>query len=71
MDQLATYAIEIARRMVALPPGALRNDPQELAALESLAIRLLEEVSAARKNSPRPVGETSGMWRAMQPVQKR
>ena len=71
MDPSAKYAAQIASRLAALPSGGLRNDPQELAALESLALRLLEELSAARKIANRPTGETSGMWRAMQPIQKR
>jgi len=70
VDQLAKQAAELALRLAALPAHGLRNDIQTLDALEQLAIRLLKEISAVRTGTSRSIGETSGMWPVMQPVQR-
>jgi len=70
MDQLAKQAAEIALRLATLPADGLRNNLQALDAIEELAKRILNEVSAVRTSKTRPVGESSGMWRAMQPVSR-
>ncbi len=70
MDPLAKHAAEIALRLAAVPADGLRNSPETLDALEQLAMRILNEVSAARAAKNRPVGEVSGVWRTMQPVQR-
>jgi hypothetical protein len=70
VDQLAKYAAEIANRLALLPADKLRCDSRELDALQALALRLLDEISVARQNATRTVGETSGMWR-VQPIPRR
>ncbi|HUB80002.1 MAG TPA: hypothetical protein VMB03_14445 [Bryobacteraceae bacterium] len=65
MEKLAIYAAELARRLASRPAT-----PNELQALELLAIRVLEEVSAARRGEVRSIGETSGMWRAVEKLEK-
>ncbi len=68
MDHLAKHAAELALRLAALPSDKLHHDPQALDAIEEMAARVLREVAAVRRNAARPVGETSGMWRIVQPV---
>ena len=67
MDQLRKDVAELALRLAALPADGLRNDAPLLDAVEQLATRVLKEVSAVRADKTRSVGETSGMWRAVQP----
>ena len=67
VDQLTKDAAELALRLAALPADGSRGDA-ELDALEQLATRVLKEVSAARVGRNRSIGETSGRFRAMQPV---
>jgi hypothetical protein len=71
LDQLAKQAAELALLLAGLSARGLRNDPQALDAVEELALRLLKEVSAVRTGKNRAVGETSGIWRAMQPLDRR
>jgi hypothetical protein len=68
VHQLATQVAELALRLATLPSEGLRNDRQTLDAIEQLAVRILQEVSAVRTS--RPIGETSGMWRVMAPPQR-
>jgi surfactin synthase thioesterase subunit len=70
VDPLAKQAAEIALRLAALPADGLRNNLEALDSIEQLAREILKEVSAARAGKSRVVGETSGMWRAMQPVRR-
>jgi surfactin synthase thioesterase subunit len=70
MDQLAKQAAEIALRLAALPAEGLRNNLEALDSIEQLALQILKEVSAVRTGKSRVVGETSGMWRAIQPVRR-
>jgi hypothetical protein len=70
VDQLAKQAAEIALRLAALPADGLRNNPDTLDTIEQLALRILKEVAAARVAPSRPVGETTGMFRVMQPLQR-
>jgi hypothetical protein len=65
VDQLAKQVADLALRLAVLPSDGLRTDAQTLDAIEQLAMRILREVSAVRTS--RPIGETSGMWRAMPP----
>lgn len=67
MDALAQKAADIALRLAALPDGGLRDDTPALDAIEQLATQILKEVSAVRVGKARPVGETTGMWRAIRP----
>ncbi len=70
VDQLAKQAAEIALRLAALPADGLRNNLDALDSIEQLATRILEEVAEARAARNRSAGETRGMWRAMQPVNR-
>jgi len=70
VEPLAKHAAEIALRLAALPADGLRNSPEVLDSLEQLAMRVLNEVAAVRTAKSRPVGEVSGVWRTMQPVQR-
>jgi hypothetical protein len=65
VDNIAKQVADLALRLAVLPSDGLRNDSQTLDAIEQLAMRILREISAVR--SSRPIGETSGMWRAMPP----
>lgn len=70
MDQLAKQAAEIALRLAALPADGMRHNLEALNAIEELATRILQEVSAVRNCMSQPVGETRGMWPAMQPLRR-
>jgi hypothetical protein len=70
LDQLAKQAAEMALRLAALPADGLRNNLEALDSLEQLAMRVLQEISTLRNSRNRPVGETRGLWPAMQPVQR-
>jgi hypothetical protein len=70
LEQLVKQAAELALRLAALPANGLRNDSQSLDAIEQLATRILKEASAVRTGRNPVVGETGGMWRSMQPVQR-
>jgi hypothetical protein len=70
VDQLAKEAAELALRLAALPADDYRKDAFALDAIEQLATRVLKEISAIRVGRNRSLGETSGMWRAMQPPQR-
>ena len=70
MDQLARQAAEIARRLATLPGEGLRDDMRALDTIEELALQILKEVSAVRIRKSRAPGESSGMWRAMQPIKR-
>ena len=67
VNPLAKQAAEIALRLAALPAEALRTDKESLDELERLAIRILTEISAARRSQEYVVGETRGAWPTMQP----
>lgn len=69
VEQLAKLAAELALRLAALPDNGLQ-DAQTLDAIEQVAKRVLDQVSTIRKNRNPAVGETRGMWRAMQPIQR-
>ena len=68
MDQLAKQASELALRLATLSADGSREDNQALDAVEQLAIQIIKEVSNVRLQRKRAVGETSGTWRAMQPI---
>jgi hypothetical protein len=68
VDQLAKQVAELALQLAALPVDGLRQDGEALDAIEELAIRILNEVSAARACPGHAVGEIRGTWRAMRPV---
>jgi surfactin synthase thioesterase subunit len=70
VDQLAKQAAEVALRLAALPADGLRNNLEALDSIEHLAMRILREVSAVRAGKAYAVGETSGMWPAMQPLRR-
>ena len=70
VHQLAKQTADIALRLAALPADGLRNHIEALDSIEQLALQILREVSAVRAGKNRGVGETSGIWRAMQPVQR-
>ncbi|MGA3236835.1 MAG: hypothetical protein ABSG03_11060 [Bryobacteraceae bacterium] len=70
MDQLAKQAAEVALRLAALPVDGLRNNPEALDSIERLAMRILKEVSTVRASNTHGVGESSGMWPAMQPLRR-
>jgi hypothetical protein len=68
LKSMARETAELALLRAALPADALRNDDQALSDVEYLALRVLKEATAARAGNVRPAGESSGIWRAMQPV---
>jgi hypothetical protein len=68
VDQLAKQAAELALRLAALPAAGSRTHVEALDAIEQLAMRVLQEVSASRVCGNRPVGETRGMWPVMRPT---
>ena len=70
MDQLAKQAAEIALRLAALPAVGLRNNLDALNSIEQLALTILKEVAAVRATHSHSVGETRGIWPAMQPVRR-
>ena len=70
MDKLAKQAAEIALRLAALPADGLRNNLEALDSIEQLAMRILKEVSAVRTGKSHPLGDTRGMWPAVQPVRR-
>ena len=70
LDQLAKQAAEIALRLAALPADGSRNNLEALDSLEQLATRILQEISTLRNARTNPIGETRGLWPAMQPVQR-
>jgi hypothetical protein len=70
VDKLAKQAAEIALRLAALPDDGVRNNPETLDDVEQLALQILKEVSAARTGKRPLVGETSGMWRVVQPLRR-
>ena len=69
MDQLAKHAAEIALRLAALPSDG-SHDIKALDTIEHLATTILKEIAAVRARSSRPVGETRGAWRVVQPLQR-
>ncbi len=70
-DQLVRQAAELAHRLGATQFGS-EIDSATLDDLEYLATRLLKEVASARiRHTQRMVGESSGMWRAMQPCERK
>jgi len=63
---MAREVAELALELAALPADGLRAD-QALSDVEYLVLRILKEATAARAGNVRPVGEASGVWRAVQP----
>ena len=63
---MAREVAELALELAALPVDGLRSE-QALSDVEYLALRILKEAAAARVGNVRPVGESSGVWRAVQP----
>lgn len=64
---LARETAELALLLAGLPADGLRNDLQALSDLEYLALRILKEATSARAGNVHAVGESSGIWRAVQP----
>jgi hypothetical protein len=71
VNQLAKQASELALRLAALPADGSRYTVQALDDMEQLADRVLKNVAELRARPRRAIGETSGIWRAMQPVKRR
>jgi hypothetical protein len=70
MNELSNWVAEMALRVAELPAAEAHNDSKVLDAIEQLARRILKEVEAARAHKVKPLGETSGSWRAMQPTHR-
>ena len=70
VKQLRIKAAELALRLAAFPADGLQNDGPALDVIEQLATQVLKQVSAVRTGRDPALGETRGMWRAMQPVQQ-
>jgi hypothetical protein len=70
VDLLAKQAAELALRLASLPAEAWRKDVQALDDIEQLAARILKEIASVRASAARPIGETNGVWRAMQPTRR-
>ena len=69
MRNLARETSELALRLASLSANGPLLDPQALSDVEQLASKIIQEVSKAR-GSGRSVGETSGMWRIVQPIRR-
>jgi hypothetical protein len=70
VEQLRCKAGELALRLAAFPVDGLQNDGPALDVIEQLAAQVLKQVSAVRTGRDHALGETRGMWRAIQPVQQ-
>lgn len=66
LKSMARQVAELALELAALPADGLRSE-QALSDVEYLALRILKEATAARAGNVRNVGESSGVWRAVQP----
>jgi hypothetical protein len=64
---MAREVAELALQLAALPADGLSYDVQALSDVEYMALRILKEATAARTGNVRPIGESSGTWRAVQP----
>ena len=64
---MAREVAELALELASLPADGRHCDLQALSDVEYLALRILKEASAARAGNVRGVGESSGVWRAVQP----
>jgi hypothetical protein len=67
MDELTRQVAQMALRLSALPPQAVRNDSQALDVIEQLALQILREVSARRLQisgvaNAFDSGGTRGQW---------
>jgi hypothetical protein len=67
MDELTRQVAQMALRLSALPPEAVRNDTQSLDVIEQLALRILREVSARRahlpgQSAPFDARDARGQW---------
>jgi hypothetical protein len=67
LKSMAREVAELALQLASLPADGLHFDLQPLSDVEYLALRILKEATAARAGNVRPVGESSGVWRAVQP----
>jgi hypothetical protein len=67
LKNLAREVSDLALLLAGLPSDGLRYDLQALSDVEYMALRILKEATAARAGNVRPVGESSGVWRAVQP----
>jgi len=67
LKALAREVAELALQLAALPNDGLRYDVQALSDIEYMALRILKEATSARAGNVRPIGESSGTWRAVQP----
>lgn len=67
LKSMAREIAELALQLAALPADGLRYDVQALSDIEYAALRILKEATAARAGNVRPIGESSGVWRVMQP----
>ena len=67
LKAMAREVADLALQLAALPADGLRCDLQALADVEHMAMRILKEATAARAANVRPIGESSGTWRAVQP----
>ena len=67
LKSMAREVAELALQLAALPSDGLRCEVQALSDIEYMALRLLKEATAARAGNVRPIGESSGTWRAVQP----
>lgn len=68
LKSMAREVAELALQLAALPADGLRCDLQALSDVEYMALRILKEATAARAGNVRPIGESSGTWRAVQPL---
>ena len=68
LRSMARETAELALLLAALPNNPSCTDLEALSEIEYLALKLLQEASNARADAARGVGETRGMWRAVQPI---
>jgi hypothetical protein len=67
LKSMARETAELALQLAGLPTDG-RTEAQALYDIEQLASRIMKEAATARNAAVRPVGESRGIWRVMQPA---
>ncbi len=70
MDKLAKQLADLYFSITTAPADGLGINGQTLDSIERAAIQIQNEVLALRRARSREIGESSGMWRAMPPIQR-
>jgi hypothetical protein len=70
MDKLSKQLADLYFTITTVPADGLGINVQTLDSIERVAIQIQNEVLALRRARNREIGESSGMWRAMPPIQR-